>query len=584
MHHGLYSQAIQKSVRYFVTEFNITGDDIDYATRRKYKDSIQDAFPILEHAARVGDEYLSFGNSFTSFYRPFTRELLCPKCGFKATLAYMEQDKVYRFENGKFMGHCPAGNCKFHGAFERIDTAADPEKHPPKVIRWPPQHMEIKHNPISQRSEYKLDVARFSYLRDGVMSGDLLFLEDTPWEIIEAITKNEKFTFDDDEIFHLSNSSLSCCIPSLRGWGLPPFMSEFETVILIHMLDKYTEAILVDYLVPFRIITPPGARSPGTNEGDPMLQLNMGDFMGNVRTMLEQHRRNPTGWNTLPVPVEYQVLGGEASQLAPIEIQEHFEQRLLNSMGIPSDFYKSGSGLNSGNASALIGLKMFERTWQHFVGEINRWLTWVVGKYGQMMNWENVDAKLTPISLHEDPEIRQIKLQLAAGNEISRDTAYKPLGIDLRTERSKIMDEEAAFQEEIEKKQKEDEKRMANADVARALNPGEKILSEEQAAAEAQAAQQGGGMAPPPGAAPPPIDVGGVGAGATMDDIMMQADEIAQQLLGSDSTQRRRTLSDVKSSNEALYAQVKSRLQDLENEAKQTGVQMARAGQLPPPQ
>jgi hypothetical protein len=65
---------------------------------------------------------------------------------------------------------------------------------------------------------------------------------------------------------------------------------------------------------------------------------------------------------------------------------------------------------------------------------------------------------------------------------------------------------------------------------------------------------------------------------------MMQADEIAQQLLGSDSTQRRRTLSDVKSSNEALYAQVKSRLQDLENEAKQTGVQMARAGQLPPPQ
>ena len=37
LHHGLYSQAIRKAVRYFMTEIEIEGDELDANTREKLR-------------------------------------------------------------------------------------------------------------------------------------------------------------------------------------------------------------------------------------------------------------------------------------------------------------------------------------------------------------------------------------------------------------------------------------------------------------------------------------------------------------------------------------------------------------------
>ena len=86
--------------------------------------------------------------------------------------------------------------------------------------------------------------------------------------------------------------------------------------------------------------------------------------------------------------------------------------------------------------------------------------------------------------------------------------------------------------------------------------------------------------------APPPPGGGGagmapMGPGATIDDLMGQADQIAQQLLTADPLTRRQQLTAIKHQNEALHAQVKSRLTQLEEQAKTQGVQLARQGQVP---
>ena len=87
----------------------------------------------------------------------------------------------------------------------------------------------------------------------------------------------------------------------------------------------------------------------------------------------------------------------------------------------------------------------------------------------------------------------------------------------------------------------------------------------------------------------PPPGGGGAGqfpggANATIDDLMAQSQEIAQQLFYADHPTRRRELGALKNSNPTLYAQVKAELQTLEQNAKSQGVQMARAGQMPPAQ
>jgi len=582
MHHGLYSQAIRKAVRYFMTELEIEGEDVDNSARQKYLAKVKTMFDVLEELATVGDDYMSFGNSFTSVHTPFTRSLICKgtDCGFKAPLREMKP--YFRFENGEFKGKCPI--CGHQGPYAHEDTKKTGDDAQLKVTRWPPQYMELKQHPISKRTIYSLDINRYDYLREGIQSGDMLFLEDTPWEIIEAIYKNAKFEFNEDQIFHMAFPALACCAPALRGWGMPPMMSDFETALIVQMLDKYNQTILVDYLMPFRVLSPPSG--DGTIQGDPMLQVNMQNFSGQVTRMIDRHRQNPTDWNFLPFPLQYQVLGGEASDLTPTDMLEHYELRLLHAMGIPPEFYKSSFSNNTG---PIIAFRMFERSWQHFANMLNKWATWLVRKQGEAEKWEKVRAKLTPVSMYEDPQNTQIKLQLAAANEISRQTAYAPLGLDLKEERQKIMDEEDDFGEAMEQRQKETEKRQANAEAARVPGPGETILQNQEMAAQGAGGMAGApaGAAPPAGGAPPPAGGGAPGGGAmgaSIDELMMQADQEAQTLLTMPPYERRKRLVELKHSNEALHAQVKSRLAQLEQMASQQGLQLVRQGQAPPPQ
>jgi hypothetical protein len=579
MHHGLYSSAIKKAVRYFMTDIEITGEDVDYKVRKKYLKTVNDNFKIMTELATLGDDYIAFGNSFTSVHIPFTRVLACPSCGARHPLDHMKP--YVKWKEYGFHGKCPGQKdkkpCRFNGEFTVDDMRKPDADLKPVITRWPPQYMMINKHPISGRTKYSLDLPKYTDLLNGVKNGDMLYLEDTPWEIVQAIKNNQRFEFAEDQIYHMAYPYVSCCIPTLKGWGIPPFMSEFETVVLITMLDKYNEAIIVDYLVPFRVLSPPAAKGAGPDL-DPMLQINAGTFMQNCQRMLAQHRRNPTGWNFLPFPVEYQVLGGEAKDLAPVELMEHFEMRLLHSIGIPQEFYNSS--LNS--AGPIIGFRMFERFWQFFASEMDGWLTWVIQKQGELLTWEKVAARIIPVSIYEDPDTKAAKMELAAAGQISQTTAYRSLDIDREYEERRKLEEQQETEELLQEQQKDMETRGANAEAMRVPSPGEQELMAQEA--EAQQGQAAAGQpAPPMGAGQPAGGLGGgVGTNASIDDIMLQAEQIANQLLVMDPLTRRRQLGDLKNQNEALYAQVKSKLQQLESEAKTQGVQAARAGQMPP--
>jgi hypothetical protein len=576
MHHGMYSQSISTAVRYFMTEIDIDGDDIDFQSRKNYIDQIRKVFDILEELAVIGDDYMAFGNSFTTSYRPFQRTLTCRKCGFRSPLKQMHA--FYSFSNdGVFKGQCPT--CSYQGAFIREDTLLPKEKMKPKVTRWPPQYMMIKYHPLSQRKIIAVDLPRYTALSDGIRNGDTLFLEDTPWEIVQAALKNQQFEFAEGEIFHMASPVAACCLPNLKGWGLPPFMADFETAVLVTMLDKYVETILVEYLMPFRVLSP----SQSGGQQDIMMNVNMSDFSASVMDMLRRHRKNPTDWNMLPYPLDYQVMGGEAGNLVPVEILEHFEMRLLHSMGIPPEFYKSSIQGFSSTAGPVIGFKMFERTWQHFANELNKWATWQINILGDLMSWENVTASLKPVSMYEDPEIRAVKLELSAAGRISDDTAFRAVGLDSEAERRKRMDEEEQGMLDSEERQRRMDERAANTEAARVPGPGEQMLMAQQAQQEQAAGGAPPGGAPPGGASMPPMGGGmSVGGSASLDDLLTQADQIAQQLLVADSTARQSQLRQLKNQNEALHAQVKARLTDLEQQGQAHGIQLARSGQLPP--
>jgi len=85
----------------------------------------------------------------------------------------------------------------------------------------------------------------------------------------------------------------------------------------------------------------------------------------------------------------------------------------------------------------------------------------------------------------------------------------------------------------------------------------------------------GGGMMPPSGAP-------GTPGASTLDELDVQAEQMAQRILTMDSTARRSELVNLKHSNETLHALVTQKLKELEQQAGQTGINMTRQGQIPP--
>jgi hypothetical protein len=583
--HGIYSQAVAKAVRYFLTEIEIAAEEeVDYETRKNYLEEIEKKFDIMKELALCGDDYIAFGNSFTSVYIPFRRYLICPKCGQMAPLKYLYPDYV-KWDGGRFMGRCPKTGCDYTGEFKVEDQRLSISSCKPRVIHWPPQYIQIRQNPVSRRSEYYLDINRYRNLVAGIRGGDPMFLEDTPWEMITSIMNNQLLKFADDELYHMYFQPPSVFSDTLSGWGLPKFLSEFETVVLILLLDRYNECLLTEYLVPFRILSPPPAGKVDGASGDPMLGIGMSKFKANIEAMLEAHRQNPTGYNFLPTPVQYQVLGGDAKNLTPVELMEHFEVRLLNSMGIPQEIY-TPSATNA--AAPIIGFRMFERNWKSFAEELDSWLYWFVNKVGSINKWKKVRPYLISPTVYENPEDVQLKLQLAGAKVISETTALRAANINWGYEKRRIMEEEEETNLLRQEQSIEDSDKQSNLQVAKPPSAGEQVMQEEQAAQ--------GGMPPGPGmpqGAPMPMGQpmpGGLPTGqppgspsSTIEETEAQAQQIAGQMQTMEMSARHSQLIAMKKDNPMLHARVKTILEEKENQAGQQGKQAVRQGQMPPP-
>jgi hypothetical protein len=583
-HHGIYSQALQRSVLYFMTEVELEGGgDFASTLKREYTERLRRDFNIDAELAEIGFEYVGFGNSFVTVAFPFIRSLQCKKCG---AIRHM-RDVHGKFDltaQGEFKPRngCIGENpkvCTHNGVLTVLDVADAYSKS--KVMSWPPQYMSLQVHPISKRKIISLRVREYTDLCDGIRNKDPMYLEDTEIGLIEAAMKGTDFEFDTDRVRHLAAPAVAYEKPYLKGWGKPLFMNEFEDAVMLKVLDRYNEIILSDGLCPFRVISPPAQVTGMAGAGDPMLQVASGDFVTKAATLLAAHRNNPSGYNFFPFPLQYQTLGGDAKQLTPLELIEHQEGRLLRGLGVPTEFV---SGSIHSVAGTIISFRMYERFWGGLVKELNNLVDWLVAQQGAQWRWEEVTAKLIPISMLEDEGNKMMKMDLMNSGRISQESGLAAVGLDATRERQLMMAEQERIEEEMMEQQKRMAAKAENMQAIQTLSAGGQVMQQEeqeaQAAAEAQAAQGGG--------APPPMPMPGGGVitagpqGATLDDLMAQAQQMGQQLFSLDEVSRRRELQTLKHTNETLYNQVKGVLEEIRKDAALQGVHMARQQGQPP--
>ena len=590
---GIYRQAVDRVVSYFITDVEI--NDIGEKTvgeeeKEKFRIFLEDTLSIKNVLHTVAMDYLTYGNSFTSLLLPFRRYLSCKNCGLEMPLerVYNSPQCAFKWQEFNFHATCP--NCKYSGVWRHIDRRSGDDKQI-LVKRWSPHEIDIIWDPYTHNSQYVWKIPE-DY-KTLIKQGHLHYLNNASWEIIQAIKNGQNLLFDNGVIYHCKEDALAGM--RNRGWGISRVLTNFRQAWYVQALMRYNEAIVLDYVVPFRVVTP-APRGGDAQSGDPVHTINLSSFSSRVQQMLRARRSDPARWNVLPFPINYQALGGDASQLAPKDLIDQGLDTLLKCIGMPVELFNGTLTMQAAPAA----LRLFEANWAHLPHALNRFLDYLVDNVSRAMSWEPVTAKLTRVTHADDLNRQMAKLQLMQAGAISKTTGLSSVGLDYEEETKRTLAEEKIYAEEQARMQEQ----MQQAEQMQALSAPADMMG-GVGNAGASATGMPGGM-PPGQAAPPPAPGGSPmmgGAPSAVDQFLMQRqnapnvprtpDELQTQaqLIASDLLSKPESLKDselikLKRQDPTMHALVTSIMDDIRQQARTEGGAMLmqqQFGQAGPP-
>lgn len=567
---GTYASALLRVASYFVTDIEVvaakTGGNrkIGREERQKYLDFLNDSLGINSVLRTVAMDYMVYGTSLTSVISPFRRYLSCGQCGWELPLKKLANTSEFRFEwrNYEFHAHCP--KCKYSGAWSHTDRrAVDTGKI--KVHRWSPHEIDILYDEPTGDKGYYWNIPE-AY-KQKIRRGDLFQLERAPWELLEAIKQQQGLLFDDDVVYSMTEEGLAG--QQTQGWGFSRVLSNFRQAWYLQVLQRYNEAIAMDYVVPFRVITPESRQGPGGEINDPLMSMGMGTFRAQVEAMLNMRRRDPARWNVLPTPLQYQALGGDAKELAPRDLIELGESTLLSAIGVPVDFYRGSLTMQTAPAA----LRLFQAFWAPLVHGLNRFLAHTTDKVGQIMGWEPVVCRLKRVTHADDLNRQMAKLQLMMGGQTSRTSGLASVDMDFEEEERRKIEEEKIVAELQEDAQEDLEQAAVMSEMSQPQDP---------AAAGADGAPPGAGAPPAAGAPPTGSAVQQFMAGqpllpnqpTTPVEMDSMAETIAAEALSLPDSQRQSFLIKLKKEDNIIHSLVSAKIEEIRNNAQLQGGEM----------
>jgi hypothetical protein len=576
---GTYRMAMERIVSYFITDVELGGDASD-DEKDKYQDFLGEQLDALSFLGLMMRDRLCYGNAFASVVVPFRRYLQCPKTGDLYPLKIVYYNFNFQFNDKfEFIATCPKTG--WRGAWHVIDKPREESDHL-ILKRWNPHEMELLHDPYTDEVAYLWRVPE--YYKRMIKEGNLYHLERASKQVLEAIKHDKLFRFNPDAIYHMKEQTLA----GIRnmGWGLPRSLVNYRQIWYVQVLRRYNEAIALDYIIPFRLITPE-ARSGGQSglgTQDPMSVYNAGDFRSQIRHMLNKRRRDPASWQMLPFPVNYQMLGGDANQLAPTELITQGFDTLLNETGTPVEFYNGSLSMQA----APVALRLFESTHRQLVSDANNFLQWMCNTVSRVMSWEIVDCKLKRVTLADDIAKQTTALQLMMGQQLSGTSGLAAIGYDWETEQKRLADEARKQQEMAARQAEEAEQAGLAQQIAKGqpagggMPPGGDPAAAGAGGDPAAAAGGGGGDPAAAGGGPGMAAQGGMpvsdyiqsmgpNANVTPNDLQSAAEMIAQELLGLPEGTKDSQLRELKKHNPTLHAIVKEKMNDTRQAARQQG-------------
>lgn len=550
---GNYKQALSRVLEHFLTQIEFPDLGPDEAS--EYRDFFTKHLNYKLELKSIGEDFLAYGNCFTSLYLPFIRLLQCQGCGMEREIKALRGN--YRLQLNPVKPYLtwnrnrPCPKCGNTHPYRMIDRKSG-DMSGVRLNRFSPFEMEIAFNRYSQRRDCYWKIPAED--RQDVRSGAPIFIEETPEEVLESVASNGRLRFNPDSLIHLEERSISGF--KSRGWGLPRALSCFRASWLQQTLNRADQAIAKDYTLGMRLLSP--ALTAGGQ--DPMKSHGMEEFVGNMKTMITSHRRSPDSFNTSPYPVNYQFLGGEGQNLLPFEKLKFRHQEFLSQLGVPLNYHQ----MDMTTQASAMGLKMFENAWQSIPALFNTVLTWTVKQTAKNFGLKETAVRLARSSMADDEMRKQLMTQLMAANQVSASTALAPFDLNPADEiRKTYREQEFRAKVEAEFNDKAQSAQELSAMRAVAGAPSTSMIAQQQ---QDQAAQGGPGGAPPAGGPAP-----GPGGGKDLVSMGQQAEDQAQQLVSMPEAQRKQQLRSIRESDKDFHALVLAAMERIRRDAGSQG-------------
>lgn len=419
-----------------LSEYPVTDIIVDHPSQRvkeQWSEYLQDHLRYRSFQVEVGLDYHTYGNAFISLHYPFKKYLYCQHCGFRDKAEKIRAHWV--FTNHQFRLTCP--QCKTQGDAVVKDLYFK-NASGIKLIRWNPEDIEVTYNDVTGECTYFYTIPQT--VRNDIMVGRKDIVESVPQVFISALREQKGVVFSKDNFFHLKRPTLA---HQDRGWGIPLLLPVLKDTFYLQIMKKAQEAILIEHIVPLRILFP----QAGSGASDPYTTINLSDWRDHVATEIARWRMDNNYIPILPLPVGNQTIGGEGKALLLTGEIQQWSQQIMVGMGVPQEFLLGGMSYAGTNVS----MRMLENAFLGYILRQKQLLRFVIKNIAAFMGWPEVKTHFKPFKMADDLQRKALMFQYAQQGMISQTTMLANDDIDAYEE-NKLMLAELDLRGEAKKK------------------------------------------------------------------------------------------------------------------------------------
>jgi hypothetical protein len=455
-----------------LSEYPVTDIIIDHESPqvvKRWTEYFQDHLRYRSYQVEVGLDYHTFGLAATSIGFPFKKFIECKQCRWRKEASKVRANWLY--SNNAFRLNCPQcghiGDAAAQDVYYKNASGV-------KMLRWNPEDLEITYNPITGEYVHFYNIP--GPIKNDIIIGKKDVVDSLPQVFLQAVKENKGVVFSKENFFKLKRASIA---DQDRGWGVPLLLPVLKDTFYLQIMKKAQEAILLEHIVPLRVLFP----QPASGTSDPYTTINLVDWRDHVAQEIARWRLDNNYIPIMPLPLGNQTIGGDGKALLVTQEMIAMSETIMNGMQVPVEFIKGGMSYAGTNVS----MRMLENQFIGYTLSHKALARFIMKNVAAYLDWPEATIRFKPFKMADDIQRKAYLFQLNAAGKVSDKTLLADADLS-QADEDQLKEQESASRTEVMKKEQ-----LAMADIQGEAQM--KMMAWQVKGQQAQQAAMGSGLA-----------------------------------------------------------------------------------------